>query len=187
MTRRETREFTTRDGVILVARRLVPEDENALKRFNADLSEPSRRWFLPHPYDDATVAKALQRSLDGQDLLLGLFHGDRMVGYFFLWYATRRVPLLGIGLVDDFQGRGLARPMMTLLIEEATKLGCEAIELTTMMDNDRAYALYEKMGFEHFKDIKNLQGNGQWVVERAMIYRIVPDAKPMTESHQPPV
>jgi RimJ/RimL family protein N-acetyltransferase len=177
----------TRDGEKLAVRRLRKSDAEALKRFNRELTPPSRRWFLPHPYDDNTVTKALQRSEQGRDLTLGLFDGSRIVGYFFLWYFDRPVPLLGIGLVDDFHGRGLARPMMNLLIREAEKAGKDAIELTTMMDNERAYALYEKVGFEHYKDVENLQGNGQWVVERAMIYRIKPDAQPMTEPHQPPV
>jgi hypothetical protein len=56
-----------------------------------------------------------------------------------------------------------------------------------MLDNDRAYALYCQVGFEHFKDVENLQGNGQWVIERAMICRLRPGAAPMEEPHRPPV
>ena len=187
MADNEQRTLTTRDGLVLACRRLQHRDAAALRRFNDELSPPSRRWFLPHPYDPQTLRRALERSVNGEDLLLGLFDGQRLVGYFFLWYATHRVPLLGIGLLDAYQGRGLGRPMMRLLIEEARSLGAEAIELTTMMDNDRAYALYEKVGFEHIGDVENLQGNGEWVVERAMIYRLVPGAQPMSEPHQPPV
>lgn len=187
MTLAETRTLHTRDGLALTARRLRHGDAGALQQFNRELSEPSRRWFLPHPYDDDTLRRALERSEAGDDLVLGLFDGPRIVGYFFLWYVRRRVPLLGIGLVDGFQGQGLGRPLLELLIEQGREAGGEAIELTTMLDNDRAYALYEKCGFVHFKDVENLQGNGQWVVERAMIYRLRPDAQPMNEPHQPPV
>lgn len=177
----------TRAGLSLWARRLGLADAAALQQFNRDLSPPSRRWFLPHPYDDATVAKVLQRSEAGEDLVLGVFDGTRLVGYFFLWYFCRPVPLLGIGLLDEFHGQGLAAPMMQILIDAAGAAGKDAIELTTMVDNDRAYALYRKLGFAHYKDVENLQGNGQWVVERAMIYRIRPDAQPMSEPHRPPV
>ncbi len=183
----ETRLVRTRDGKALTARRLRSGDAAALRQFNEDLSAPSRRWFLPHPYDAATIARVLARSEAGDDLTLGLFDGGRLAGYFFLWYIRRRVPLLGIGLVDAFQGQGLGRPMMELLLEQGREAGCEAVELTTMMDNDRAYALYRKVGFEHFKDVENLQGTGEWVVERAMIYRFVPGAAPMQEPHRPPV
>lgn len=187
LTLDEARTLTCRDPRRFSVRRLRQADAAALQRFNRELSAPSRRWFLPHPYDDATVARVLQRSEAGEDLTLGLFDGPRLVGYFFLWYVTRRVPLLGIGLVDDLQGLGLARPMMELLVAQAREAGCEAIELTTMLDNDRAFALYGKLGFEHFKDVENLQGNGEWVVERAMICRLKPDAAPMQEPHRPPV
>jgi RimJ/RimL family protein N-acetyltransferase len=187
LTLDEARILPCRDPRRLAVRRLRRADAAALQRFNLELSEPSRRWFLPHPYDDSTVGRALARSEAGEDLTLGLFDGPRLVGYFFLWYVGRRVPLLGIGLVDDLQGLGLARPMLELLIAQAREAGCEAIELTTMLDNDRAFALYRKLGFEHFKDVENLQGNGEWVVERAMIYRLRPGAEPMQEPHRPPV
>jgi len=182
-----TRTLQTKSGKSLLERRLRYGDGVALQRFNQELSGPSRRWFLPHPYDDETVVRVLARSESGEDLTLGLFDGPRLVGYFFLWYVRRRVPLLGIGLVDDQQGQGLGRPMMEMLIEQGRAAGCEAIELTTMVDNERAYSLYLKVGFEHFKDVENLQGNGQWVVERAMIYRILPGAAPMQGPHRPPV
>jgi RimJ/RimL family protein N-acetyltransferase len=187
LTLDEAQALTCRDSRRLTVRRLRTADAEALQRFNRELSEPSRRWFLPHPYDDETVGRVLQRSEAGEDLTLGLFDGLRLVGYFFLWYVRRRVPLLGIGLVDDLQGQGLGRPMLELLIAQARAAGCEAIELTTMLDNDRAFALYRKVGFEHFKDVENLQGNGEWVVERAMIYRLQPHAVPMQEPHRPPV
>lgn len=176
-----------RDPERFRVRRLREGDAAALQRFDRELSAPSRRWFLPHPYDEGTLARALQRSEAGEDLLLGLFDVRRLVGFFFLWYVRRRVPLLGIGLVDDLQGYGLGRPMMELLIAQAREAGCEAIELTTMLDNERAFALYRKAGFEHFGDVENLQGNGEWVVEHAMIYRLQPGAAPMREAHRPPV
>ena len=180
-------ELRAKDGAAHTVRRLLGTDAEALKRFNDELSIPSRRFFLPHPYDDDTLSLALKRSEAGEDLLLGLFDGDRIIGYFFLWYYTRPIPLLGIGLVDDFHGRGLGREMMRFLIDEATSAGCDGIELTTMTDNDGAFRLYRKLGFEHYKDVENLQGTGEWVVERAMFYRIKPDAQPGSESHQPPV
>ncbi len=179
--------WTTRDGVELAVRRLVAGDRAALQTFNRELSAASRRLFLPHAYDDATVAKALARSEAGEDLLLGLFAGERQVGYFFLWYFTRPVPLLGIGLLDDFQGRGLGRPMMELLLAAARESDRDGVELTTCLDNERAFALYRKVGFEYYADVKNRQGDGIWVTERAMFYRIRPGAQPMTEPHQPPV
>jgi len=178
---------TSRDGRSLAVRRLTRADGPALQRFNAGLSPESRRLFLPHRYDDETVRKSLGRSADGEDLALGLWDGERLVGYFFLWYFRRRVPLLGIGLADEYQGRGLGRPLMDILIREAERNGNEGIELTTMQDNERAFALYRKAGFRYLRDVENVAGDGRIAIERAMFHEIKPGAAPMQEPHRPPV
>lgn len=177
----------TSDGVELIVRRLGSGDGAALQTFNASLSPESRRRFLPHAYDDATVARALARSESGDDYLLGLFDVDRLVGYFFLWRVKERVPLLGIGVLDEFQHRGLGSQMMQLLIDHAVTKGREGIELTTMRDNHNAFALYQKCGFRYYADVDNRTGDGTVVVERAMFYAIKPGAGPMEGEHAPPV
>ena len=179
--------ITTRNCKELLLRRLNRNHAKALQDFNRNLSAKSNRWFRPHGYDDLVVNKFLARSEAGDDLTLGLFQGSRIVGYFFLWYLRERVPLLGIGLSDEFQGQGLGREMMTLLLKEAEKAGCEAVELTTDMDNERAFALYKKVGFIYYKDVENVQGDGKLVTERAMYYPIKSGAAPMNKPHCPPV
>lgn len=179
--------MVTRDGCSLTVRRLQSGDEAALSRFYAELSPASRGMFMAHALDNDTLAKVTARSEAGDDLVLGLFDGQRMVGYFFLWYYRERVPLLGIGMLDEYQGRGLGRQMMELLIAAARENGNEGIELTTQQENDRAFALYRKVGFEYYGDVENLQGEGKIVVERAMFYCIKSGALPMDKPHAPPV
>lgn len=180
-------QLTLPGGAALPVRRLRPGDAAALRRFNDELSAASRRFFLPHAYDAGTLARLLARAEAGDDLLLGAFEGDRLAGYFFLWHARARVPLLGIGMLDACQGRGLGRQMMAMLLDAARAGGAEGVELTTMLDNDRAFALYQKMGFRYLGDVQNLVGDGTTVVERAMFYEIKPGARPMEGPHRPPV
>lgn len=187
MTLNEHGTITTRDGAELRVRRLTTADAVALQTFNAGLSPDSRRKFLPHAYDDATVAKVLARSESGDDYLLGAFEGGRLVGYFFLWRVHDRVPLLGIGMLDEFQHRGLGRQMIRMLIDRAVGERKDGVELTTMQDNANAFALYEQCGFTYYADVPNRTGDGTIVVERAMFYAIRPGAKPMTAAHEPPV
>jgi ribosomal protein S18 acetylase RimI-like enzyme len=179
--------ITTRDGKLLSVRKLTRADRLALQVFNDSLHPDSRRKFLPHRYDDATLDKALTRSEEGLDLTLGVFDSDRIVGYFFLWCIGERIPLLGIGILDEFHRRGLGQQLTAILIEEARNAGKEGIELTTMQDNDNAFALYQKMGFVCYGDVENTVGDGSIVVERALFYEIVPGAKPMQGPHGPPV
>lgn len=183
----ETLRMATRDGCELTARRLTAQDGRALQEFNRGLKPETERLFRAHSYDDDTVGKALQRSEAGEDLTLGVFDGERLVGYFFLWYFRDPLPLLGVGLQDDYQDRGLGRQMVALLIEEAKAAGKEGLELTTNTDNERAFALYRTLGFLYVKDVPNLQGDGSVVTERAMFYPIKPGATPPDREHRPPV
>ena len=56
-----------------------------------------------------------------------------------------------------------------------------------MLDNDRAYTLYEKMGFKSFGVVENKAGDGRIVKEWRMVYYFNPDAIPPERCHEPPV
>lgn len=186
-------DLRARDGRTFPARRLRSTDRAALQAFDRELGATTRARFLPHAYDDSTLERLLRRSEAGDDLLLGLFDlapaapRPRIVGYFFLWYFRERVPLLGVGLLDRFQGLGLGAAMVRFLVAQARAGGCEGVELTTLPENGRAFALYEKCGFRHYADVPNLDGSGRTIVERAMFYSIKPGARPLDKPHVPPV
>ncbi len=177
----------SRDGDEFTARRLLRSDRANLQQFGKSLSKKSTGTFLPHSYDDDTVEAYLERSEEGEDLILGLFCENRMVAYFFLWYYTQSIPLLGIGILDEYQGKGFSKKLMLLLIDAARQSGRDGIELTTLPDNHIAYALYESMGFQHYANVKNLVGDGRVVMERAMFLQLNPNALPSAGLHQPPV
>lgn len=57
---------------------------------------------------------------------------------------------LGIMVHDQFQGRGVGRELMDMLLHMADNfLGLTRVELQVYPDNTRAIALYESCGFEH--------------------------------------
>ena len=78
---------------------------------------------------------------------LMLEHG-RMVGYVLLWDLDTGVPMLGIGVADDCQGRHLGRKLMQIAHEHALSLGKGGIMLTTHVANARGQGLYERCGYE---------------------------------------
>lgn len=189
-------------------RRLGCDDVVALQVFNRELGADRAR-FNPHPYDTQTLKKLMTRSEKGDDLALGLFErlndrarrrnlsesdpGDRdglerrIGGYFFLWYFRERVPLLGIGLLPEHQGKGLGERIVRFLLEQAALAGCEGVELTTLPDNHRAFALYKKCGFKYYGDVDNHSGDGRIITERAMFHALKAGARPMEKKHGPPV
>jgi len=178
--------LTLSDGDTLVIRPLRAGDGPALQRFNAALSEASRGVFLPHAYDEATVARMIARADAGTDLTYVAVAGADIVGYFFLWDIADPVPSLGIGLAEAYQNRGLGAHCLQLLIDDARAAGCDGIDLTTVPTNARAFALYRKMGFRYLADVDNIAGDGRVVRERWMFLPLRPGAQPPTRQHQPP-
>lgn len=176
-----------RDGENYTIRRLKKTDRALLQTFGSSLSEKSTSSFLPHAYDDRTVEALLARSEAGNDLTMGLFHEEVMIAYLFLWYFDKPIPLLGIGILDEYQKRGLSKKLMQVLIDAAHENERDGIELTTLPDNHVAYALYESMGFKHYSDVENIAGDGRLYIERAMFLQFNPNATPSTEQHKPPV
>jgi ribosomal protein S18 acetylase RimI-like enzyme len=179
--------INSREGDEFIIRRLLKSDRRGLQEFGNSLSKQSTATFLPHSYDDDTVNAFLERSETGKDLTLGLFSNDKMVAYFFLWYYTNPIPLLGIGILDEYQGKGFGKKLIQFLIDAARRTNRDGIELTTLPDNHRAYTLYEQVGFRHYADVNNLTGDGRVVTERAMFLQFNPAASPSVDLHKPPV
>ena len=156
--------------------------------FDRKLSARSRGLFNPHSYTVESIRQLVKRQEGGQDAIFLARDGSGAVAaYLFLWYVDRPVALLGIGLADAYQGRGLGRQLLELLVAEGRRRGLDGLELTTAMDNDRAFALYQKLGFKHLGDVENVVGGGGVVVERAMFLPLKEGAKPMVGKHAPPV
>ncbi|TWF54357.1 GNAT family N-acetyltransferase [Neorhizobium alkalisoli] len=104
----------------------------------------TRKW-LENP---APGANRLVADLDGLvigDIFLGPNSGRR-----------RHAATLGMGVHDDFDGRGVGSALMKAVLDIADNwLNLKRVELTVYTDNQSAIRLYEKNGFVtegHFKD-----------------------------------
>jgi RimJ/RimL family protein N-acetyltransferase len=175
-----------RNGTTVEIRLLDAGDVAALQRFNASLSEATRAVFLPHAYDDATVRRFIARNRAGEDRAYVLKAGAEVIGYFFLWELRHPVPIVGIGLADAWQGQGLGEAMLRRLIEDAREAKRDAIELTTVPGNARAFRLYQRVGFEHVGDVDNVAGDGRVVREHRMFLALKRGARAETRTFKPP-
>ena len=179
--------LNTREDDDVPCRPLANGDGPELQRFNAALSEATRSLFLPHAYDDATLAQIIARAENGTDYAIVGLREDAIIAYAFLWDINDPVPVLGIGVANAFQGLGLGESLMENLIDVATANGCEGIALTTVPENKRAFALYQKMGFHHTGNTDNIAGDGRVVREQVMFLPLKPNAKAPTRVFKPPV
>lgn len=176
-----------KNGNEISYRLLQKGDEDALRNFHENLSERSKTLFTPHAYDNDTIAKAVARVENGNDLCYVAVAEDKIVAYFFLWWYDTEFPVLGIGIIDDYHGQGLGRQIMELLVEKAKEANCSAVELTTNLDNHGAFALYEKIGFICLGQVDNLTGDGRMIKEWHMYYPIKPDVVPPPREHCAPM
>jgi len=153
-----------RDGRKGMIRPLSSADAELLYGCFQGLGAEARRLFAPHPFS-REVAEDLCSSVETDKTALRFIvveqEGGTPLGYAFLFHLERRVPSLGIGLVDSAVGLGLGRQVMAFLLDRARQLGCAAVRLTVMERNTRARALYESLGFRYYNGRSwDSNGNG---------------------------
>ncbi|RUM08262.1 GNAT family N-acetyltransferase [Rhizobium chutanense] len=76
---------------------------------------------------------------------------DKIVGNCGLNRLTGRrqhVATIGMGVHDDFTGRGFGRILLGAMVDADDWLDVKRLELTVYTDNEAAIRLYEKFGFE---------------------------------------
>jgi L-phenylalanine/L-methionine N-acetyltransferase len=79
---------------------------------------------------------------DDQGKVIGLIGLNPMLG------RRRHAATIGMGVHDDFKGRGIGSALMAAALDLADNwLDIRRVELTVFTDNDDAIRLYEKHGF----------------------------------------
>ena len=74
--------------------------------------------------------------------------GERIVGYSWInGIGGPDIPMLGIGIVDEYHNAGLGSKLLRTMIEDARRLGLERVKLGVWADNLRAVHVYKSVGF----------------------------------------
>lgn len=95
-----------------------------------------RKWLEGRSPDDPHIVADLDGRIIG-DAMLGLSKGRRA-----------HTASIGMGVHDDFAGRGIGTALMAALIDTADNwLDLKRLELSVWADNAPALALYRKFGF----------------------------------------
>jgi ribosomal protein S18 acetylase RimI-like enzyme len=139
------------------------EDINYLKEmlFEAVYWRSIMQGNAPN-YEEGLKAEGVMNSLIDwgnrkQDLGLVALNGSNMIGAAWIrhyqknnsirGFINESVPVLVIGIKNEYRNKGIGTEILNLLIEKATGKGIKSISLMVSEDNE-AFKLYKKVGFE---------------------------------------
>lgn len=79
---------------------------------------------------------------------------------------NRRSANVVLGVLEDYQGQGIATKLFNKAFEWAKEVGISRLGLTVMKGNDKAFNLYRKMGFVlEGERVQSLRVGGEFVNE----------------------
>jgi diamine N-acetyltransferase len=177
----QSEKVTLPSGEKLILRLLRAQDDEKLLRYFAGLSDLTKSYFGPHPFDAATV-REIVRSLDPFQmtrLIAATPADDAIVAYVLVWaglvpedaarYQAYRLPLSGEtdctlapSVADAYQSVGLGNFLMEKALRIARQTGKKRMVLWggVQVRNQRAVNFYTKFGFERKgefdTEVKNL-------------------------------
>jgi len=82
-----------------------------------------------------------------EDASLILYSGDRIIGFMKINIYSDGGFVNGVGIHPDFRRRGLAKLLMTASLVRAARNKMATVILEVDIENERAIALYEQLGF----------------------------------------
>lgn len=134
--------------------RIIPIAEEHIEGFCAavDCVARERRYlaFLEGPPLDSSRAFVRDNIAQGHPHYVAL-DGGRVVGWCDITPPGRPVyahgGILGIGVLPAWRGKGTGRRLMAATLAAARARGLKRVGLTVYDHNERAAALYRKMGF----------------------------------------
>lgn len=139
---------TTKDKLQIEIRPVTATDCEGLAAFFEQNNLPVvTRHFRPFPLT-AEVAQEITGT-SHRDQFYAAFVGQKIVGFTMLrgWDEGFDIPSFGVCVDLRHQGQGLGKRITKFAIAEAERLGCRSLRLTVYGSNERAFRLYQELGF----------------------------------------
>lgn len=135
-------------------RRLSRPDAPALQECRLHgLSESPEAFLATYADVDGTPLSDVERELEDPDILyLGAFDNSKLVGIVRFVRPNRRArrhtaEVRSVYVRASHRGQGMARRLLSRLIEESRQVGLESLILSVLASNEPARHLYESLGF----------------------------------------
>jgi len=141
-----------KDGQIISIRTVCKTDTDLICDYFEHLSPESRHFFHPHAFDYENAADiAADADSPNSYRILAVTEeeeAERASGY--AWFSgiqERDFPGVGIGVIDEYQNKGLGTMLMSQLTAKARELNLKGLQLTVYKDNWRAMRVYSSQGY----------------------------------------
>ncbi|MND38455.1 putative acetyltransferase YhhY [compost metagenome] len=132
----------------------IREDHVEGFRDALDIVARERKYliFLEAPPIEAMLAFVRDNIAGGHPHMVAVADG-KVVGWCDIRSGSRDAEAhcgtLGMGIIPGYRDRGIGRRLITVVLDAARAAGMHRIELNARVENERAIALYEKVGFQH--------------------------------------
>ena len=146
------REMTTlKDGVYILLRPMVAEDQQRLIEFYSAVTEDDLRYFR-HYVKDPVIIKDWCEHLDYSKVLPVLaIAKDRAVGSASLHFGEgpkHHIAEVRLFLAKDYRKRGLGMKMIRVLVDLARKQGLNILLAEVMAEQTKVVKAFESLGFK---------------------------------------
>ena len=114
-------------------RKLCITDADALHELIHSQEDADLEYFKPHAFDIETLGSQFKnRSF----LMMGVFDGQMIIGYFFLRFFANRTCFVGRLIDKEYRGRGIGLAMNKIMYETSWRMGFRC--LSTISRNNLA-------------------------------------------------
>ncbi len=110
-----------------------------------------------HPWSEALLSDIKSRGACHHVLMVG----DDVVGYFYAQNIVGEVTLLNIAVAPEHQGQGYGKVLLNGFIEMCESAKAESAWLEVRESNNKAYGLYETLGFNEVDRRRNYYPTAQ--------------------------
>jgi len=128
----------------------------------AGLGLPALTALFGDAYSDYVVPmrldeRALREHVETFDVDLAVsrvaFDGDEAAAFALVGIRGSEAWVGGMGTAPAHRRRGLGEAALTAALEAAAARGCDRVRLEVIVSNEAAIRLYERLGFEHVRDL----------------------------------
>ena len=146
-----------KDARTVRVRHARDSDQELFLTFFAGLSPKSRDFMhgwssekaCTREHAEKLAAKTLWDDYCGLVVLDRAPPRERMVAYYWFEVIGNQpdMPMLGIGVIDEYHEVGLGKTLMRLMNDQARTRGVDKLKLGVWSDNSRAIHVYESVGY----------------------------------------